>query len=243
MAREADQPGKVEHSGAEPQQEGAEPRQEGAEPKQEGVEPQQDRAEPQQDRAEPQQEGESTGSSSSPLASEKQVEADKSKEAEVKRVDNAKESPREIPGHKSKPPPRNPEVIKIQAWWRGTLVRRALLHAAVSATVIQRWWRRVLATWLEQRRRKALETFAQREWAAVRLQSWVRMWRIRLRYCRLLHAARVIQAYWRCHTCASRGFINGHYRVMANQLHLELEIVLGSEPCFVSECIPLPIKQ
>ena len=122
-------------------------------------------------------------------------------------------------------------------------MRRTLLHAALSAAVIQRWWRWVLAKELEQRRQKVLETFAQKEWAAVRLQSWVRMWRIRLRYCRLLHAARVIQAYWRCRTCTPRGFINGHYTVMANQLHLELEIVLGSEPCFVSECIPLPIKQ
>ncbi|KAF6099568.1 IQ motif containing F1 [Phyllostomus discolor] len=144
---------------------------------------------------------------------------------------------------KNKPLPDNPEVVTIQAWWRGTLVRRTLLHAAVSVTVIQRWWRWLQASRLERRRRKALEAFAQKEWAAVRLQAWVRMWRIRLRYCRLLHAARVIQGYWRCHACASRGFVSGHYRVMANQLHLELEIVLGSEPCFVSECIPLPIKQ
>ncbi|XP_036905818.1 IQ domain-containing protein F1 [Sturnira hondurensis] len=151
--------------------------------------------------------------------------------------------PSEIPGHNNKPPLHNLEVVKIQAWWRGTLVRQTLLHAALSVTVIQHWWRQVLATRLERRRRKALETFAQKEWAAVRLQSWVRMWRIRLRYCRLLHAVRIIQAHWRCHNCTSRGFINGHYRVMANQLHLELEMVLGSEPCFVSECIPLPIKQ
>ncbi|XP_036984434.2 IQ domain-containing protein F5-like [Artibeus jamaicensis] len=219
--READQPGNVEHPGAEPQQE-----------------------------------GESSGSSSSSLTSEDKVEADKSNEAEATvddaeatvddaeaTVDDAEESPRESPEHKNESPPHNPEAVKIQAWWRGTLVRRTLLHAAVSVTVIQHWWRRELATRLEQRRQKALETFAQKERAAVRLQSWVRMWRIRLRYCRLLHAARVIQAHWRCHTCASRGFINGHYRVMANQLHLELEIVLGSEPCFVSECIPLPVKQ
>ncbi|XP_054450512.1 IQ domain-containing protein F1-like, partial [Pteronotus mesoamericanus] len=149
----------------------------------------------------------------------------------------------EIPGNKNKSPPPNPEAVKIQAWWRGTLVRRTLLHAALRAAIIQRWWRQVLAQRLERRRRAALEIFAEKEWAAVRLQAWVRMWRIRLRYCRLLHAARVIQAYWRCRACTSRGFINGHYRVMANQLHLELEIVLGSEPCFVSECIPLPIKQ
>lgn len=134
-------------------------------------------------------------------------------------------------------------AVAIQAWWRGTLVRRTLLHAALRASVIQRWWRQVLARALERRRRAVLEAFTRKEWAAVRLQAWVRMWRIRLRYCRLLHAARIIQAFWRCHSCTSRGFIKGRYRVTAHQLHLELEIVLGSEPCFVSECIPLPVKQ
>ncbi|XP_064432547.1 IQ domain-containing protein F1 isoform X2 [Mirounga angustirostris] len=148
-----------------------------------------------------------------------------------------------IPGNQDKPSTSNPEVIKIQAWWRGTLVRRTLLHAVIRALVIQRWWKNILTKLMEKRRRAALETFTRNEWAAVKLQSWVRMWRIRRRYCRLLNAARIIQAYWRCHSCASRGFIKGHYRVTANQLHLELEILLGSGPCIVSECIPLPIKQ
>ncbi|KAM8758843.1 IQ domain-containing protein F1-like [Rhynchonycteris naso] len=144
--------------------------------------------------------------------------------------------------NQNKPPPNNPRVVKIQAWWRGVQVRRTLFYAALSALIIQRWWKRILLTELEKRRRTALETFTRKEWAAVKLQSWVRMWRVRLRYCRLLHAARIIQAYWRCRSCTSEGFIKGQYRVTANQLHLELEIVLGSEPCIVSECIPLPIK-
>lgn len=135
------------------------------------------------------------------------------------------------------------QAIKIQAWWRGTLVRRTLLHAALRVWIIQAWWRVKLARLQDSRRRAALENFTRKEWAAVRLQSWVRMWRIRRRYCRLLDAARIIQAYWRCHSCTSRGFIKGYYRVTANQLHLELEILLGSGPCIVTECIPLPIKQ
>ncbi|XP_008701938.2 IQ domain-containing protein F1 [Ursus maritimus] len=171
---------------------------------------------------EPQQKEEPTGLSSESLTSEKKVET---------------------PGNQHKPSTSNPEVIKIQAWWRGTLVRRTLLHAVIRALIIQRWWKQILTKLMEKRRRAALETFTRKEWAAVKLQSWVRMWRIRRRYCRLLNAARIIQAYWRCHTCASRGFIKGHYRVTANQLHLELEILLGSGPCIVSECIPLPIKQ
>ncbi|KAM7062821.1 IQ domain-containing protein F1 [Molossus nigricans] len=166
----------------------------------------------------PQKKEEPTGSSLAPLTSEK------------------------IPATQSRSPPRNP-ALRIQAWWRGNLVRRALLHAVLHVLIIQRWWRQMMMKVLEKRRRAALESFTRKEWAAVRLQSWVRMWRIRLRYCRLLHAARIIQAYWRCRSCSSRGFIKGHYRVTANQLHLELEIVLGSEPCFVSECIPLPVKQ
>ncbi|XP_037376401.1 IQ domain-containing protein F1-like isoform X2 [Talpa occidentalis] len=146
----------------------------------------------------------------------------------------------EIPNN---PPSSETDVVRIQAWWRGTLVRRTLLHAALSAWIIQSWWKDKLMKQLEQRRRTALETFTRREWAAVKLQAWVRMWRIRRRYCRLLNAARIIQAYWRCRSCTSRGFIKGQYRVTADQLHLELEILLDSGPCIVSECIPLPIKQ
>ncbi|KAK2499617.1 hypothetical protein MC885_015070, partial [Smutsia gigantea] len=90
-----------------------------------------------------------------------------------------------------------------------------------------------------KRLRVVLETFTRKEWAAVRLQAWVCMWRVYRRYCRLLRAAHVIQAYWRCHSWVHPG----PYTVMANQLHLELEILLGSGPCIVTECIPLSIKQ
>lgn len=134
-------------------------------------------------------------------------------------------------------------VVKIQAWWRGTLVRRVLLHAALRAWVIQCWWRLLLPRILEKRRHAILDTFQQEQWAVVRLQSWVRMWRVRRRYRQMRKAARIIQAHWRGHVCASRGVIKGHYRITASQLHLELEILLGSGPCIVTECIPLPIKQ
>ncbi|XP_032268034.1 IQ domain-containing protein F1-like [Phoca vitulina] len=192
---------------------------------------------------EPQQKEEPTGLSPELLTSEKKVEAEDVDTVKTDKVDGANNGDRQIPGNQDKPSTSNPEVIKIQAWWRGTLVRRTLLHAVIRALVIQRWWKNILTKLMEKRRRAALETFTRNEWAAVKLQSWVRMWRIRRRYCRLLNAALIIQAYWRCHSCASRGFIKGHYRVTANQLHLELEILLGSGPCVVSECIPLPIKQ
>ncbi|KAM6161017.1 IQ domain-containing protein F1 [Erethizon dorsatum] len=134
-------------------------------------------------------------------------------------------------------------TIKVQAWWRGTLVCRALLHAALRAWVIQCWWRMILAKLMEKRRHVMLETFLKEERAAVRLQSWVRMWHARQHYCQVLSAVRIIQAFWRCHTCTSRGLIKGHYRVTTRELHLELEILLGSGPCIMTECIPLPIKQ
>uniref|UniRef100_M3YK67 IQ motif containing F5 n=1 Tax=Mustela putorius furo TaxID=9669 RepID=M3YK67_MUSPF len=137
---------------------------------------------------------------------------------------------------------REQKAIKIQAWWRGTLVRRTLLHAALRACVIQHWWKLMLTKLLERRKRAALESFSRREWAVVQLQSWVRMWRVRQRYCRLLHAARIIQVYWRWHNCRSRGFFQGTYDLTASHLGLELEIFLGSQICRITDCIPFPIK-
>lgn len=134
-------------------------------------------------------------------------------------------------------------VVIIQAWWRGTLVRRTLLHAALRAWIIQRWWKQKLAVLLEERRRAALDSYARNEWAAVRLQSWVRMWRIRLRYSRLLHAVRIIQVYWRWHICHNRGFIQGHYDIKEGQMNLKLQISLGSQACGMQQCIALPIKE
>uniref|UniRef100_A0A8C3YHU4 IQ motif containing F1 n=1 Tax=Catagonus wagneri TaxID=51154 RepID=A0A8C3YHU4_9CETA len=191
---------------------------------------------------EPQQNEGLPALSSAPSPTVKEEKAKQENIVATKTVDDANKKPRLMP-RINRFPVSNPEVVKSQAWWRGTLVRRTLLHAALSVWVIQGWWREKLMRLEENRWRAALESFTRKEWAAVRLRSWVRMWRIRQRYCRLLNAARIIQAYWRCHSCISRGFIKGHYRVTANQLHLELEILLGSGPCIVTECIPLPIKQ
>ncbi|XP_004368794.2 IQ domain-containing protein F5 [Trichechus manatus latirostris] len=134
-------------------------------------------------------------------------------------------------------------AVLIQAWWRGTLVRRTLLHAALRAWIIQCWWRRMLATMLTKRRRAVLENYSRQEWAAVRVQAWFRMWRIRMPYCRLLNAVRIIQAYWRWRNCHTRGFIQGHYELKANLLNLQLEISLGSQAYRVTQRIPLPIKE
>ncbi|XP_027789731.2 IQ domain-containing protein F1 [Marmota flaviventris] len=173
-----------------------------------------------------------------PLLSENPSEVETDILAETQKTDDT-----EAPVIQDEISEEDKAVIKIQSWWRGTLVRRTLLHAALRAWVIQCWWRLMQAKFAEKRLRVTLDRFSREEWAAVRLQSWARMWRIRQRYCQVLNAVRIIQAYWRCHTCASRGLIKGQYRVTASQLHLELEILLGSGPCVVTECIPLPIKQ
>ncbi|XP_029787057.1 IQ domain-containing protein F5-like, partial [Suricata suricatta] len=147
-----------------------------------------------------------------------------------------------LPPKKKKLPDQELKAIKIQAWWRGTLVRRTLLHAALRALIIQRWWKMILVKLLEQRKRAALEFYVRQEWAVVKLQSLIRMRSIRRRYCRLLHAARIIQVYWRWHNSHSRGSFQGSYDLTASHLGLELEIFLGSQICRITDCIPFPIK-
>ncbi|XP_005410380.1 PREDICTED: IQ domain-containing protein F5-like [Chinchilla lanigera] len=144
---------------------------------------------------------------------------------------------------KIKPPPnRGPAAIKIQAWWRGTLLRRTLLHAALRAWIIQCWWRQTRARLLEKRRRAVLELYAQQTRASVRLQSGYRMWRIRRRYCCLLKAIRKIQVSWRWHNCHTRGFMQGRYELTGSHLQLQLDIFLGAQVCRITDCIPFPIK-
>ncbi|XP_004368795.1 IQ domain-containing protein F5-like [Trichechus manatus latirostris] len=132
---------------------------------------------------------------------------------------------------------------KIQAWWRGTQVRQKLLQMVLKVWIIQNWWWRMLARQLEKRRQYALEAYREQEWAAVRLPSWVRMWRIHQRYWRVLNAARMIQTCWRWYIYHTRGFVRGFFRVTSNMLQTELEIVYGPEACKVRECIPLSIKE
>ncbi|XP_034340405.1 IQ domain-containing protein F5 [Arvicanthis niloticus] len=134
-------------------------------------------------------------------------------------------------------------AVRIQAWWRGTLLRRSLLYAALSAWIIQCWWRKIMMRVQGKKRRMALELYARKTWAIVKLQSWFRMWHIRQRYCRLLNAVRIIQVYWRWHSCHTRGFIQGNYEIKENRLNIQLEISLGSQACKVEQCITLPIKE
>ena len=115
-------------------------------------------------------------------------------------------------------------ATKIQAWWRGTLVRRTLLHAALQAWVIQRWWRLTLTRMLHRQRRTALVNYAVRERAVVKLQSLVRMWRVHWRYCQVLSAIYIIQCHWHCHDCQTCALLRGHCVVTATHLQFHIEI-------------------
>ncbi|XP_031200303.1 IQ domain-containing protein F5-like isoform X2 [Mastomys coucha] len=143
------------------------------------------------------------------------------------------------PQHLSK---KAPNARKIQAWWRGTLVRRSLLRAALSAWIIQCWWRKTLAKRHEKNRLMILYLMAQETRACVIIQSWVRMLKIRQYYSRLCYATHVIQTSWRWHKCHTRGFFQGSYELVGHKLRLQLDIFLGSWVCRISDCISLPIK-
>ncbi|XP_003500433.2 IQ domain-containing protein F6 [Cricetulus griseus] len=117
-------------------------------------------------------------------------------------------------------------AIKIQSWWRGIMVRRTLLHAALGAWAIQCWWRSMQNKMQEQRRSLALKLYTCQEWAVVKVQAHVRMWRTRRRFLQARQAACIIQSHWRWHASQSRGMIRGRYEVRASQLELDIEILM-----------------
>ncbi|XP_040596148.1 IQ domain-containing protein F5-like [Mesocricetus auratus] len=147
-----------------------------------------------------------------------------------------------VPSRHKPPCDKDLKARKIQAWWRGTLVRRTLLKAALSAWTIQCWWRKTLAERLEKRRMEALHWMAQEARACVTIQSWIRMLQIRQQYWRLRYATHIIQVSWRWYNCHTRGIFEGSYELTGNQLSLQLDIFLGSQVCRISDCIPLAIK-
>ncbi|VCW79030.1 unnamed protein product [Gulo gulo] len=114
---------------------------------------------------------------------------------------------------------------KIQAWWRGTLVRRTLLAAALRAWVIQNWWRAVLCRRVLQRRQDLLKIYIIREEAAVRLQSWVRMWQCHRRYCHIWHALCILQVPKGCFTLQTDDHLQDQYDVPPRQPEFHIEIL------------------
>ncbi|XP_069328145.1 IQ domain-containing protein F2 [Eulemur rufifrons] len=127
--------------------------------------------------------------------------------------------------NKKKHQKRQKAATIIQAWWRGTLVRRTLLHMALRAWIIQCWWRTTLLRLLEKKRRAALVSYITTERAVIKLQSLVRMWRIHWRYCQVLNALYVIQCHWQCHNCQTCALLRGHCVVTATHLQFHIEII------------------
>ncbi|XP_058534910.1 IQ domain-containing protein F5-like [Ochotona princeps] len=148
------------------------------------------------------------------------------------------------PPPKPKPLPPNAVMMstKIQAWWRGTLLRRTLLHAALQAWVIQCWWRQTQAKQMQKQRQELLDFYLCEVRAAVRLQSWYRMCRARRRYCTLLSAAHIIQSFWRLRKSHTRYLLNGIYEITSGQLRLQMDVLFGPQICRITDCIPFPIK-
>nr|XP_048273373.1 IQ domain-containing protein F2 isoform X1 [Myodes glareolus] len=120
---------------------------------------------------------------------------------------------------------RTKAAVKLQAWWRGTLVRRTLLHAALRVWIIQCWWRLTLWKILEKKRRKALVEFSNKERAVVKIQSLIRMWRIHWRYCQVLSAIYIIQGHWKYHNCQSCSLLRGHCVITTTHLQFHIEII------------------
>ncbi|XP_020731722.1 IQ domain-containing protein F3 [Odocoileus virginianus] len=114
---------------------------------------------------------------------------------------------------------------KIQAWWRGTLVRRTLLAAALRAWMIQCWWRTVLWRKLYMRRQISLKIYIIQEQAAVKLQSWVRMWQCHQRYCQVCNAVCILQAPKSCFTFQTSNVSQAQYGGAFNQPEFHIEIL------------------
>ncbi|XP_012590622.1 PREDICTED: IQ domain-containing protein F3 [Condylura cristata] len=114
---------------------------------------------------------------------------------------------------------------KIQAWWRGTLVRRALLAAALRAWMIQQWWRTVVRRRRLKLRQRLLQTYVIQEQAVVKLQSLVRMWECHHRYGQMCKAVCVPQASNTYLAFPPEEVLQAQFKNTSNQLEFHVEIL------------------
>ncbi|XP_004368640.1 IQ domain-containing protein F3 [Trichechus manatus latirostris] len=114
---------------------------------------------------------------------------------------------------------------KIQAWWRGTLVRRTLLVAALRAWMIQCWWRTLRLKQMHKQLHNLLKAYVIQEQAAVKLQSWVRMCRCQQCYCQMSKAVCVIQEPKSCLTFQTNDLLQVDKEASSNQLEFHIEIL------------------
>ncbi|XP_032767063.1 IQ domain-containing protein F3 isoform X2 [Rattus rattus] len=114
---------------------------------------------------------------------------------------------------------------KIQALWRGFLVRQTLLAAALRVWVIQCWWRSVLHRQVLKRRLSLLRVYVIEEEAAVRLQAWVRMWNCRRYFNQVCKTLCVIPSVENSLTFKNDDILQGQYEVVSKQPEFHIEIL------------------
>ncbi|XP_012932231.1 IQ domain-containing protein F3 isoform X2 [Heterocephalus glaber] len=114
---------------------------------------------------------------------------------------------------------------KIQAWWRGNLVRRTLLVAALRAWMIQCWWRTILHRQHQKLQQSLLRIYVIQEESVVKLQSWVRMWQCRQYYCQICDALCVFQPPNRSLVTQNKDTLQVQYGVVSKQPEFHIEIL------------------
>ncbi|XP_040596133.1 IQ domain-containing protein F3 isoform X2 [Mesocricetus auratus] len=120
---------------------------------------------------------------------------------------------------------RTKAASKIQALWRGFLVRQTLLAAALNAWVIQCWWRNILHRQLLKRRLALLRIYAIEEEAAVRLQAWIRMWQCRRYFSQICNTLCVVQSLDRSITFQNDDIFQVQYEAVSKQPEFHIEIL------------------
>ncbi|XP_029337644.1 IQ domain-containing protein F3-like [Mus caroli] len=118
---------------------------------------------------------------------------------------------------------------KIQALWRGFLVRQTLLAAALNVWVIQCWWRSILHRQVLKRRLAMLRIYVIEEEAAVRLQAWVRMWNCRRYFnqiCnQICNTLCVVQSAENSFAFKNDDILQVQYEVVSRQPEFHIEIL------------------
>ncbi|XP_059124517.1 IQ domain-containing protein F3-like isoform X4 [Peromyscus eremicus] len=133
------------------------------------------------------------------------------------------------------PKPRPPKLLhhqkrtqaasKIQALWRGFLVRQTLLVAALSACVIQCWWRNILHRHILKQRLALLRIYVIEEEAAVRLQAWVRRWQCRRYFSQTCNTLCVVQSLESSIAFRNDDIFQVQYGIVSKQPEFHIEIL------------------
>lgn len=100
-----------------------------------------------------------------------------------------------------------------------------------------------MARLLEKKLQEMTQNWVRQVWAAVKLQSWMRMCLARKRYLNLRTSVCELQDYRNPEDiCETYNTIQGFYEITGDQLKLQLDIFFESQICRISDCIPFPIK-